>query len=77
MGCPVQIAAGAPLCVTARSARAKTFDVVATVLLPATESPVEEVTLALLTIAPAFGRGGHGDRHGRRGRDPERRRACS
>ena len=53
INCPVQIAAGAPLCVTARSARANTLDVVATALLPVEESFVVELTAALLRMAPA------------------------
>jgi hypothetical protein len=52
MGWPVQIAAGAPLCPTERSARAKTFDVVAAVLFPLAGSFVEDDTTAVFKIAP-------------------------
>jgi len=53
IGCPVQIAAGPPLCVTARSARAKTWDVVDAELLAVVASAVAEDTDELATIVPA------------------------
>ncbi len=51
----MQIDAGAPLCVTARSARANTFELVGAELLPATASAVADDTVTVLPMEPASG----------------------